>query len=77
MKKQDDKFILKRDKVRKHLIMTKLGLKNQTYQKIMGQQSNGKYNQPFNDSEVETIYQGLQKVIDACKDLQKDLKRLD
>lgn len=77
MKKQDDKFILKRDKVRNHLLMTRLGLKNQTYQKIMGQKSNGKYNQPFNDSEVETIRNGVKNVIYVCKDFLNDLDRKD
>lgn len=77
MKKQDDKFILKRDKVRNHLLMTRLGLKNQTYQKIMGQKSNGKYNQPFNDNEVETIRKGVQNVIDVCKDFIKELDHKD
>jgi hypothetical protein len=77
MKKQEGKFLTKRDKVRRHLIMTKLDLKNQTYQKIMGQQSNGKKNQPFNDSEVETIKKGLQVVIDACKDFQDELNTPD
>ena len=77
MKKQEGELIKKRDKVRHHLIMTRLGLKNQTYQKVMGQLSNGKLNQPFNDSEVETIHQGLQVVIDACKDFQKELKTPD
>lgn len=77
MKKQEGQFLLKRDKVRHHLIMTRLGLKNQTYQKIMNQKSNGKLNQPFNDGEVETIHQGLQVVIDACKDFQKELKTPD
>lgn len=77
MKKQQGELLKKRDKVRHHVVMTRLGLKNQTYQKIQGQLSNGKYNQPFNDSEVETIHQGLQVVIDACKDFQKELKTPD
>lgn len=77
MKKQDDKFILKRDKVRHHVVMTRLGLKNQTYQKIQGQLSNGKYNQPFNDSEVETIRNGVKNVIDVCNDFLNDLDRND
>jgi hypothetical protein len=77
MKKQEGEFLKKRDKVRHHLIMTRLGLKNQTYQKIMQQLSNGKYNQPFNDKEVETLNTGLQVVIDACKDLQEELKKKD
>lgn len=77
MKKQEGEFLKKRDKVRYHLIMTRLGLKNQTYQKVMGQLSNGKYNQPLNNSEVETLNTGLQVVIDACKDLQEELKKKD
>lgn len=77
MKKQEGEFLKKRDKVRYHLIMTRLGLKNQTYQKLMGQLSNGKYNQPLNDGEVESLDKGLQTVIDACKDLQKELKKRD
>lgn len=77
MKKQEGEFLKKRDKVRHHLIMTRLGLKNQTYQKVMNQPSNGKYNQPLNDSEVETLNNGLQVVIDACKDLQEELRKKD
>lgn len=77
MKKQEGKFLIKRDKVRHHLIMTRLGLKNQTYQKIMQQLCNGKYNQPFNDKEVETIKQGVQNVIDVCNDFLEELNTPD
>lgn len=75
MKKQEGEFLNKRNKVRHHLIMTRLGLKNQTYQKIMGQLSNGKHNQPFNDNEVNSIHDGLQNVIEICKDLQDELRK--
>lgn len=74
MKKQEGEFLKKRDKVRHHLIMTRLGLKNQTYQKVMQQKSNGKINQPFNDNEVKTLIKGLNEVIDACNDLIDELK---
>jgi hypothetical protein len=77
MKKQEGEFLKKRDKVRHHLIMTRLGLKNQTYQKIMQQLSNGKYNQPFNDKEVETIRKGVQNVIDVCNDFLDELNKAD
>lgn len=74
MKKQEGEFLKKRDKVRHHLIMTRLGLKNQTYQKVMQQKSNGKINQPFNDNEVKTLIKGLNEVIDACNDFIDELK---
>lgn len=77
MKKQEGEFLKKRDKVRHHLIMTRLGLKNQTYQKVMQQKSNGKINQPFNDNEVKTLIKGLNEVIDACNDLIDELRRPD
>lgn len=57
--------------------MTRLGLKNQTYQKLMGQKSNGKYNQPLNDSEVETFKKGLEEVIEVCTDMIKELNTPD
>ena len=77
MKKQEGEFLKKRDKVRHHVIMTRLGLKNQTYQKCMGQQSNGKINQPLNDSEVETIKMGVKNVIVICTDFLKELDKSD
>ena len=77
MKKQQGIFLAKRDKVRHHLIMTRLGLKNQTYQKIMQQKSNGKINQPFNANEVKTICDNLQVVIDAFKEFQDELNTPD
>lgn len=77
MKKQEGEFLKKRDKVRHHLIMTRLGLKNQTYQKIMGQKSNGKINQPFNQNEIDTLTVGIKEVIDVCNDFIEELKRHD
>lgn len=77
MKKQEGKLLLKRDKLRHHLIMTRLGLKNQTYQKIMGQKSNGKINQPFNQNEIDTLTVGIKEVISVCNDFIEELKRPD
>ena len=79
MKKQEGQFLLKRDKVRHHLIMTRLcqSDRNTLYQKLQGQQVNKKYNSALNDKEVSTLDERLQVVIDVCKDLQDELRRED
>lgn len=77
MKKQEGEYLKKRDKVRNHVIMSRLKLKNATYQKVMGQRNNGKINQPLNAREVETLTNSLQTVINVCKDLQEELKKTD
>lgn len=79
MKKQEGEFLKKRDKVRHHLIMTRLcqSDRNTLYQKLMQQQVNKKYNAPLNDKEQATLDERLQVVIDACKDLQDELRRPD
>lgn len=77
MKKQEGEYLKKRDKVRNHVIMSRLNLKNATYQKVMGQRNNGKINQPLNAREVETLSNSLQTVIDVCRDLQDELKKTD
>lgn len=79
MKKQEGQFLLKRDKVRHHLIMTRLcqSDRNTLYQKLMNQQVNKKYNAPLNEKEVKTLDERLQVVIDVCKDLQNELKQSD
>ena len=79
MKKQQGEFLKKRDKVRHHLIMTRLcqSDRNTLYQKLMQQQVNKKVNQPLNDKEVTTLDERLQVVIDVCKDLQDELRKTD
>lgn len=75
MKNQDEKFILKRDKIRKIMIMTRMGLKNQAYQKLMGQKTNGNYDQPLNDSEVIEFDFALANAQKVIKEMRKELKR--
>lgn len=79
MKKQEGQFLLKRDKVRHHLIMTRLCESDRStlYQKTMGQKTNKITNAPLNDKEVTTLDERLQVVIDVCKDLQDELRRED
>lgn len=78
MKKQQGKLLLKRDKLRHHLIMTRIkDIKNQTYQKIMGQKSNGKINQPFNQNEIDTLTVGITEVIEVCQDFIKEINTPD
>lgn len=78
MKKQEGEFLKKRDKVRHHLIMTRIkDIKNQTYQKIMGQKSNGKINQPFNQSEIDTLTIGIKEVIEVCQDFINEINTPD
>lgn len=77
MKNQTKEFIQKRDKMRHHLIMTRIGAKNHTYQKLMGQMSNGKYNPPLNESEIEDITKGVTNVISVCNDFLEELKKKD
>lgn len=79
MKNQDEKFILKRDKVRHHLIMTRLCESDRStlYQRIQGQSVNKKYNSPLPDKEVKKLDERLQYVIDICRDFQDELRKPD
>ena len=74
MKIQDDNFLLKRAKIRKTLIMTKLNLKNQTYQKLMGQQVNKKYDSPLSDSEVSEFDSALANAEIVIKEMRDELR---
>jgi hypothetical protein len=73
MKKQDKTFIEKRELVRSMLIMKRLGIKNQTYQKLMGQKVNGIYDRDLNDWEVEDIDNSLNQLEKAIKDFRHEL----
>lgn len=73
MKKQDKTFIEKRELVRSMLIMKRLGIKNQTYQKLMGQKVNGIYDRDLNDWEVEDIDNSLNELEQAIKDFRHEL----
>lgn len=77
MKNQDDKFKEKRDKIRKIMIMTRLGLKNQTYQKLMSQQVNKKYDSPLTDSEVSEFDSALANAEIVIKEMRDELHAKD
>lgn len=67
MKEQDEKLLLIRELGRSVLIMKRLNIKNQTYQKLMGQKVNGIYNRPLNDWEVKDLVLALTKVQEIVK----------
>ena len=73
MKDQDKTFLEKRELVRGMLIMKRLNIKNQTYQKLMGQKVNGVYNRPLNDWEVTDIINSMDEVEQAIKDFRDEL----
>lgn len=79
MKKQEGEFLIKRARIRKILVMTKLidSNRNSLYQKLLGQQVNKKYNPPLNDKEVQELDDRIQSVIDTCKEFQEELRRPD
>ena len=59
MKKQDEKFIEVRTQLRELVVMKRLGLKAQTYHKLMGQKVNGQVNRDLEDWEVANILESL------------------
>lgn len=75
MKNQDEEFISKRDPVRKALNIKSLKLKGHTYQKVMGQKNNGKYNGPLNDSEVSDLDLSLANTQKIIQEFRDELKR--
>jgi len=73
MKKQSIQFKEKRDRVRFFLAVRRLGLKQSTYHKIMGVETNGKKDADLNASEVEAINQKLDEVKKVISDFQDEL----
>ena len=73
MKKQDKNFLEKRELIRNVLIMKRLNIKNQTYQKLMGQKVNGIYDRELNDWEVQDIDNSLNEVEQVIKDFRDEL----
>lgn len=73
MKKQDKNFLEKRELIRNVLIMKRLNIKNQTYQKLMGQKVNGIYDRELNDWEVQAIENSLNEVKQVIKDFRDEL----
>jgi hypothetical protein len=73
MKDQDKTFLERRELVRGMLIMKRLNIKNQTYQKLMGQKVNGIYDRPLNDWEVTDIINSLDEVSEAINNFRNEL----
>lgn len=73
MKKQNIQLKEKRDKVRHYLAVRRLGLKQQTYHKIMGVKVNGKVDGDLMDWEVKDINQRLEEVKKVISDFQDEL----
>ena len=73
MKKQDKNFLEKRELIRNVLIMKRLNIKNQTYQKLMCQKVNGIYDRELNDWEVQDIDNSLNEVEQVIKDFRDEL----
>lgn len=65
MKKQDEKFIEVRTPVRESVVMKRLGLKAQTYHKLMGQKVNGQVNRDLEEWEVEDIIDSLESLVET------------
>lgn len=77
MKKQTTQLKEKRDKLRHYLSVKRLGLKQQTYHKMMGVKVNGKLDSDFKDWEVEDINCKLEEVKKAIIDFQDEIQRKD
>lgn len=74
MKEQDDKFIKKRDQIRKYLRMSRIGINKSTQFKLAGAKWNGVINPPLSEWEVEQFYSALEEQKRIIQDMQDELK---
>ena len=77
MSEQSESFKTQRDKIRQYLVMSKLGLKYQTYNKLMGQKVNGLKNAKLRPWEVEDVEKALCIVEQSIHEFRNELHRKD
>ena len=74
MKKQDQKFILARERVVKFLKLSQLPIGEYTKKKLYGQKTAMGYNQDLTDIEVQELDTSLESVQEDIIKFRKELK---
>ena len=73
MKRQDEKFIELRDKVRKAIYMKRLNITGQCYRKLMGLEVNKEKNRALSNVELDTLKGSIEEIIDLLNEFRDEL----
>jgi len=73
MKRQDEKFIGIRDKVRKVVYMKRLDITGQCYRKLMGLEVNKEKNRALSNVELDTLKGSIEEIIDLLNEFRDEL----